>query len=103
VVYFGAANTTYLQGNDNNTISNSSIHGTATGNPAYCILASKLATPVTSYNDNNTINNCNIYDYFSAGSASVGIKLDGGTNAWNITNNNFYQTATRTYTTGTTH
>jgi hypothetical protein len=103
VVYFGAANATNLLGNDNNTISFSNIHATAGGNPTGGIISSGTSTTDAAYNDNNTITNNNIYDFFSAGNASMGIKLDAGNNAWNITNNNFYQTASRTYTTANAH
>lgn len=103
VVYFGQANATTLNGNDYNTISNSSIHGNANGTPAIGISAYGTTTRKVNYNDSCTITNCNIYDFFNAGTASTGIKLDAGNNAWTINANNLYQTATRTYTTAATH
>ncbi|RYE21345.1 MAG: fibronectin type III domain-containing protein [Sphingobacteriales bacterium] len=47
-----------------------------------------------------TINNNNIYDYFAAALQSSGIYIGDGNNSWSITNNKFYQSATRTWTTG---
>jgi len=103
VIYFGGADPVALQGNDNNTISFCSVHATAGGFPAYGLLACGTTTTVASYNDNNSLLNNNIFDFFSAGSATTGVKLDAGTNAWTVNNNSFYQTASRTYTTGNTH
>jgi hypothetical protein len=103
VIYFGGTTTGALLGNDNNTISFSKIHGVGTSTPAIGISAAGTVTSVASYNDNNTVTGCTIYDFFSAGSASTGIKLDAGTNAWIISNNNFFQTAARVTTASNTH
>jgi hypothetical protein len=89
-------------GNDNFTLSNCDIHSNG-GNLTYGVVVYGSTTTDNIYNDNGTITNCKIYDMFSAGSATTGIKLDVGTNAWNITNNSIYQTAPRTYTTANTH
>ncbi|HEX6335166.1 MAG TPA: hypothetical protein VFZ78_13125, partial [Flavisolibacter sp.] len=98
VIYFSTANTTSLQGNDNNTISFSRIHATTGGTPAIGISASGTTTSAVTYNDNNIITNNWIYDYFSASLASSGIKVDAGNSTWTISNNSFYQTASRSVT-----
>jgi hypothetical protein len=105
VVYMGGADAVFLLGNDNNTISNCSIHGYLATTPAFGIATIGTTTGLAStYNDNNTITNCNIYDYFLATGASGGIKVDVGNTGWSITNNSLYQTAARTITTaGATH
>jgi hypothetical protein len=98
-IWLGALSTT--TGNDNNTISNCNI-GPAGGNlpsKAICFTGT-AAFP----NDNITITNNNISDFFNASVASSGIDLTNlGSSNVSITNNRFYQTATRTQTTGTTH
>jgi hypothetical protein len=98
-IWFGALSA--ITGNDNNTISNCNI-GPAGGNlPSKAICFT--GTPGTP-NDNITIINNNIYDFFSASGTSSGIDLTNlGTSNVSITNNRFYQTATRTQTTGSTH
>jgi hypothetical protein len=96
VVYIGG--TTGSFGNDNNYIDHCNIHGTTTGTPAIGLAAYGNTTTVDTYNDNNTISNCNIYDYFNAGVATSGVKIDVGNNAYTITGNNLYQTAARTFT-----
>lgn len=50
-----------------------------------------------------TVSNCNIYNFWNASSSSKGIFLDQGSESWTISNNNFYQTVTRTATAGNTH
>jgi hypothetical protein len=101
VVYIGGTSTTAQTGNDNNTISFSNIHAVnaTTATPSIGISSIGTVTTPTSYNDTLTINNCNIYDFFNAGAASTGIKMDVGNSAGSITNNSVYQTATRIYTT----
>lgn len=105
VIYFGSANATVLGGNDNNTISFSDIHATAGGFPAIgiCSYGNNINAPTLAWNENNTIDHCNIYDFYSATLASTGIKLDGGSHAFIISNNRVYQTATRNFTTGNQH
>lgn len=90
-------NTTGLAGNDNNTISYCNVHSTT--NIGACIYSgSNSAAGTPANNDNNTIDSCNIYDYFIAASASAGIDISIGNNNTTISNNRFFQTATRTYT-----
>lgn len=90
-----------ISGNNNNTISNSTICGIGSNLPSNCIQASGTSASIG--NANNTISGCNIQDYFNASTASYGMTLGIGSDAWIITNNKFFQTGTRTYTTGNTH
>jgi hypothetical protein len=100
VIYFATAT---VNGNDFNTISYCDIHATAGGFPAIGISAYGSTTNAAAWNDLNTITHCNIYDFFSATLASCAIKCDVGNNAYTISNNKIYQTASRTYTTANQH
>ncbi|MBS1744113.1 MAG: hypothetical protein JST81_13860, partial [Bacteroidetes bacterium] len=85
-------------GNDLNTIDNCSIlDGSST--PLNAIYSAGTSTSVD--NSNNTISNCNIANYFGAATASNGIFLASNSSGWTISNNKFYQTVSRTPTTGT--
>ncbi|MFT3911082.1 MAG: T9SS type A sorting domain-containing protein [Ferruginibacter sp.] len=97
--------TTGANGNDNNLIDNNDIRDDGTVNmAANGIYSSGTTTTAAQNNDNIIISNNNIFNFFSAGSASNGILLSSsGNGGWTINNNRFYQTATRTYTTGNTH
>lgn len=97
VVVFGNG----AAGNSNNTIANSGIFRTAGGQPANLIYSSNSTT--SAFNAGNIVNACNLYDNFTAGSVNAAILLSTGNNAWTITNNHIYQTATQTYTSGNTH
>jgi len=89
-------------GNDGNTLSfNDIFDGTSTPNNA--IYSAGSTTNATLYNDNNIVSNNNVYNFFSAGSASNGLLVAAGNAGWTISDNSFYQTATRTYTSGNTH
>jgi hypothetical protein len=90
-ILFGS--TTTNVGNSYETIDNCEIRdGVAT--PGYAILSMGSASPIL-YNSNTTISNCYIHDfYFAAGGNPVGIFINNGTTAWNITGNSFYQVAT---------
>lgn len=103
VIYFSTASATLQNGNDNNTISFCSVHSTAGGFPAIGICSFGSVTSTSSWNDNNTITNCDIYDFYAPAVATTGIKLENGSNAFTISNNRFYQTAPRNYTTGAAH
>ncbi|MBN8569345.1 MAG: T9SS type A sorting domain-containing protein [Ignavibacteria bacterium] len=98
VVFFSTGK---ISGNDNNTISNSTLSGAGSNLPSNCIQSVGTSTAIG--NANITITGCNIQDYFKADSASYGINLGLGSDAWIITNNKFFQTGTRTYTVGNTH
>ena len=91
-IFFGAAST--VTGSDNNTISNCTIGPAGINLPTkgICFTGSPGFE-----NSGTTITNNNIYDYFSSTVASAGIDLATiGSNTASITNNRFYQTATRT-------
>ncbi|WP_309640133.1 hypothetical protein [Flavobacterium sp.] len=91
-IFFGAAST--VTGSDNNTISNCTIGPAGVNLPTKGICFT--GTPGFE-NSGTTITNNNIYDYFSSTVASAGIDLASiGSNSASITNNRFYQTATRT-------
>lgn len=98
VVYFGTGTTT---GNDNNTVSNCNI-GPVPGNYPLNGIYSMGSSAVID-NSGNTITGNNIYDYFNASSASNGMNINSFNTAWTISNNRFYQTASRTFTSASTH
>ncbi|MBK7764065.1 MAG: hypothetical protein IPI46_12085 [Bacteroidetes bacterium] len=99
--------TTGIGGNDNNTISNCNIHTASTsGNLLNVGVYAYNNTTVGSAanNDNNTITSCNFYDIFHASAATAAIDILVGNNNWTISDNSYYQTASRTYaTTAQTH
>ena len=102
VIFFSTdANT--ANGNDNNTISNCDIGPAGANLPSKAILGNGSTTTTAIGNSGIVISNNNIYDYFGAAVSSSGIAINGGCNAWTVTNNRFYQTGTRTWTTGATH
>ena len=90
-------------GNDNNTISNNNIGPVGANLPSKAILGNGSTTTTAIGNSGIVINNNNIFDYFGAAVTSAGIATIGGCNTWSITNNRFYQTGTRTWTTGSLH
>jgi hypothetical protein len=90
-------------GNDNNTISNSNIGPVGTNLPSKGIYGSGSTSTTAIGNSNTVINNNNIFDYFGMAVTSAGVYTANGCNGWSITNNRFYQTATRTWTTGAQH
>lgn len=103
-IWFGAAAVT--TGNDNNTISNCDIGPAGSNLPTkgiYCTGTSSGVTPFLINNSGNTFTNNNIFDFFSATERSIGIYITTGTTATSITNNKFYQTESRTFTSGQAH
>ncbi len=102
VIFFSTdGNTT--NGNDNNTISNCNIGPAGSNLPTKGILGNGSTTTTAIGNGGIVIDNNNIFDYFGAAVTSAGVAINGGCNTWTITNNRFYQTATRTWTTGAEH
>lgn len=99
-IMFSTGTTT---GNDNNTISNCNLGPAGANLPTKAIYGNGSTTSTAIGNSGITITNNNIFDYFGASVASAGIYIADGCNTWSITNNRFYQTATRTWTTGSTH
>ncbi len=90
-------------GNDNNTISNNNIGPAGANLPSKAILGLGTLTTTAIGNSGIIINNNNIFDFFGAAVTSAGVATNAGCNAWSITNNRLYQTATRTWTTGSIH
>ena len=78
--------------NDNNTIDTCNIRDGAT-TPVNGVFA---LGPNGEENDNNTITDSNIFNFSQATVDAAGIRLTGGNTDWEITDNSFYQTATRT-------
>lgn len=103
VIYIGGSGTSAQTGNDNNTISFCDIHGPTGANPAIGIAAIGMTTNAGSYNENITIDNCSIFDVFAAAANSTGIKVDAGNGVWTVSNNSFYQTAPRVFTSNVSH
>ncbi len=90
-------------GNSSNVIDNCQVKPAGANLPVNAI-ASVGSNTVP--NLNNTISNNYIYNFFSATSATAGIKIGSGSadisNAfWTISGNSFYQTSTRTMTAAT--
>jgi hypothetical protein len=102
IVFFSTDAIT-TNGNDNNTISNNNIGPAGANLPTKAILGNGSTTTTAIGNSGIIINNNNIFDYFGAAVTSAGVATNGGCNTWSITNNRFYQTGTRTWTTGALH
>ncbi len=94
--------TTGSNGNDNITIDNCDIRDGAS-QPANAIYAVGSTGTAAQANDNVVISNNRISNFFNAGGVSIGLLVGAGNNAWTISNNKLFQTATRTYTSGATH
>ncbi|MBK8449183.1 MAG: hypothetical protein IPL42_03795 [Saprospiraceae bacterium] len=97
--WFGASST--LTGQDNNLITSCKIGPVGTNWPTKGIYSNGTST--TFNNSNNVVTNCEIFDYFGAAAQSAGIYITTASNAWTITNNKFYQTVSKSQTTGTIH
>ncbi|MES2702353.1 MAG: Ig-like domain-containing protein [Bacteroidota bacterium] len=82
--------TTGTSGNDSNTIDNSDILE-GSGTPANGIYSSGTTGKD---NSGNVVSNCNIANYWGSSNTN-GIYLTTANTAWSITNNRFYQAATR--------
>lgn len=90
-------------GNDGNTISNSNIGPAGANLPTKGILCNGSTTTTAIGNSGNVVTGNNIFDYFGATVTSAGVAANGGCNGWQITNNRFFQTGTRTWTAGAVH
>lgn len=100
-IYFAAGAVT--SGNDNNIISNNNIGPATVTLPIKSIYSNGTTTTTTTYNSGIQITGNNIYDFFTAAAQSGGIQIGAGSIDWTVSNNKFYQTATRTQTTGAVH
>lgn len=97
-VLFGTGTAT---GNINDTINNCNI-ADAAGSFATNGIYSNGSTTAGMQNVAVVTNN-SIYNFFNAGLVSTGMLVEAGNTDWTITNNKFFQTATRTYTAGAIH
>jgi hypothetical protein len=90
-IFFSTSTTS---GNDNNTISNNNIGPAGANLPSKAIYGNGSTTSVTRGNSGITISGNNIYDYYLSG-AHAAIYMNDGNLGWTISNNKFYQSATR--------
>ena len=100
-IYFATDGST-ADGNDNNTISNNNIGPAGANLPTKGVYSNGSITTAAIFNSGNVITGNRIYEYFAA-AVERGVYLAGGTTDFTISNNKFYQTATRTQTTGAQH
>ena len=94
---------TTVNGNDNNTISNNNIGPAGANFPSKGVMSLGTTTTVGNYNSGINITGNNIFDYFGAAVTSAGVYFATGTTDCNVNTNKFYQTGTRTQTTGAQH
>ncbi|MEK9138935.1 MAG: hypothetical protein AAB393_17585, partial [Bacteroidota bacterium] len=87
-------------GNDNNTISNCNIGPDGVNLPSRLVWSSGTSGNTPVFNSNITITRCNLYDFFNASDQCRAIDIWSGNTDWTISDNRFYQTAPRTWTTG---
>lgn len=99
VVVFGNALTGGI-GNSFNTVSNCELRDGAS-TPTNLVYA--LNTTPNVFNTTNTFTNNIFHDWFSATAVNSAITASTGNTAWVITNNSFYQTASRTITAANTN
>ncbi|MEO6254080.1 MAG: T9SS type A sorting domain-containing protein [Ferruginibacter sp.] len=89
-------------GNSNNTISYCDFRDRTDISAQPRVLLQSYGS-VTAPNINNLVDNCKFYNFYQNGLGAYGIYFGLGTSDWTVSNNSFYQTATRTSTTtGTT-
>ncbi len=89
---------TRTNGNSNNTIEHSQLRDGST-TPRELIYA---AGTTGKLNSDNTLSNNEFFNFFQASGTSIGINITDYNSDWDITDNDFYQTATRTPTSSTT-
>ncbi|MFM8372281.1 MAG: hypothetical protein ACKOCO_07830, partial [Bacteroidota bacterium] len=90
--------TTTGAGNSNNLFEFSTFTAGAT-TPVNLVYSSGTTTGgFPAQNNNITFSNNNFRDWFSATLTNYAINVAGASSDWTISNNSFYQTATRTYT-----
>lgn len=96
VIYISG--TSFANGSDSNTIRNCDVHSASTSaTPGTCIsVFGNSSITQDQCSDYLTIDSCRIYDYSGSGFTSSGIQIGRG-KGLKITNNRFYQTATRNF------
>jgi uncharacterized repeat protein (TIGR02543 family) len=92
-ILFSTGTTT---GNDSDIISNCNIGPAGANLPSKAMMASGSSSSIE--NDNVQITGNNIFDYFIATTGHTAINVLTGNEGWTISNNKFYQTGTRTFT-----
>ncbi|MBS1782856.1 MAG: hypothetical protein JSS78_07305, partial [Bacteroidetes bacterium] len=90
-------------GNDNNAVTFCNIGPAGSNLPTKGIYGNGSTTNVAINNSSINISNNNIFDYFGAAVSSAGVYVSAGNIDWTISNNKFYQSATRTQTTSSQH
>jgi hypothetical protein len=98
VVYFATGTST---GNDGNNVNNCTITAAGANFPVNGIYS--LGTNAVVDNSGNTISANSISDFFNAGSATTGLNINSFNSTWTVSNNKFFQSVSRTYTTANTH
>jgi putative cofactor-binding repeat protein len=89
-----------ITGSTGHYITNCDFANGATNPQQYVFSSNTLAN---SYISSVTISNNRFRDWFNATSQNAAVNLGGNIRDWTISNNSFYQTATRTFTAGATH
>lgn len=102
-VLFGAS--AVASGSDNNTISFCRLGPAGSNLPVKAFHFGGSSSTETLRSSGNIVDNCEIHDYFhpDANSAGIYVTSNDGTTALTISNNKFYQTGTRTFTTAAQH
>ncbi len=100
-IWFGAA--AISTGNDNNIISDNNIGPAGANLPTKGVYFNGSTSTTALNNSGNVVTGNNIYDYFGAAVSSAGLYVSTGNTDNTFSNNKFYQTATRTQTTGAQH
>lgn len=85
-----------VTGNDSNLIEYCGI-GDAATTPATLIQARGSFDATTKFNNGNIISNCDLFNFFHASAEANCFKISKGNTDWRITNNNIFQTVSRTY------
>ena len=97
-IAFSTGSTT---GNINHTITANTIAASGGNLPTNAVYSAGSSASIA--NTGIVVSNNFIQDYFNAGAASNGILVASNSGTWTITGNRFFQTGTRTATTGATH
>lgn len=118
--YYGAKNNTIryckVKGNSSSTMGLIQFNATSGSEIAnniveYCTIGGGISTFMAIGSttqggiscSNNTISYCSIVDVWNPSGTSTGIRIQGNSTGWDITHNNFYQTAPCVATAGATH
>jgi uncharacterized repeat protein (TIGR02543 family) len=89
-----------ITGNDNNVISDCNIGPDGANLPSRLLWSSGATGSTLLFNSSITVTRCNLYDFFNASGQCRAIDVWSGNTDWTISDNRFYQTAPRIWTTG---